>query len=401
VTGWAAVGLAVGVLGVLVGSPPVVFIGGAILLIRILAEIWPRHVLDALEYRREIGHQRTVVGDEVDVAVSLWNRTRLPIASASATDHLAEGLAIAEHETENLRVAASLRPYERVTQRFRLTPTRRGVHEIGPVRLGVAELFGSHVPHRDPGIAADTIIARPLTAPLVGPLPADAPLARRRAKRSLYFDTNLFAGVRPYQPGDPVRSIHWRASARAAALQTKRFEPSLSGQVVLVFDVQTVEGPYWMLIYDDEAFEDMCVAALSIARTLVSQETATGFAAAGFSGSMQRYIFLPTRADRPQVSRIGDALARLTPESSAPLTELLAWLPRRVSTGTTLLILSARDPIPTAPLVRRLEQSGFPVHFVLFGDEDRAADVRRARLSAWGAKVETDKGRPSEVVIHA
>jgi uncharacterized protein (DUF58 family) len=406
VTGWAAVGIAVALLGVLLVSPPVVFIGGTILLIRVLTEVWPRHVLESLVYDREIAHPRTVVGDPVEVRVSLWNRTRLPIARAMSSDSLPVALTAAGSrprsgaEPETLQLSATLRPYERVTRRYRVTPLRRGVHEIGPVRLGVAELFGSHAPQRDPEIEPHTIVARPWTAPLAGTLPADAPLAGRKAKRSLFVDQNLFAGVRPYQAGDPARSVHWRASARQGRLQTKKYEPSLSGQSVLVLDVQTVEGPYWLMIYDEPAFEDLAVATLSVARALVTHETAVGFAAAGYSGSMQRYIFLPARADRPQVGRIGDALARLTPESSAPLVQLLAWLPRRVAGGTTLVVLSARDPVPNAAVVRRLVESGFPVHFVLLNVE-HVEGAHKAGLSAWTARVESEAGLPRAVVVGA
>jgi uncharacterized protein (DUF58 family) len=206
--------------------------------------------------------------------------------------------------------------------------------------------------------------------------------------------------VRPFQTGDPLRSIHWRATARESALQTKRFEPALARQQILVFDVQTVEGPYWMLNYDEELFEELCVAALSLARMLISNDSSCGFAAAGFSGTTQKYVYLPPRAERAQIERIGEMLARMTPESSAPLTSLLAWLPKRVPRGTTITILTGRSPRSSASVVKRLEQSGFPVHFVLFRDgADGVYVARQAGLSALPATVEAEKGLPKAVVI--
>jgi uncharacterized protein (DUF58 family) len=385
-----------------------VFIGTIVLVIRLLAEIWPRRVLEALEFSREVTPDRTVVGEPVELRLSLWNRTRLPVAWASASDTIGEGLsAVASSavdrptlpSTEVLRISGALRPYERLTRRFRITPLRRGVHEFGPARVRVAELFGTHAPMRDPEPEPLTIIARPPTAPVIGALPAQAPLARRRATRSLFADPHLFAGVRPFQSGDPLKSIHWRASARRQSLQMKRFEPSLSGPAVLVFDVQTLEGEYWMLVYDERLFEDLCVATLSIARELVTAETACGFAAATFSGSTQRYIYMPPRADRAQLGRMADALARLTPESSAPLTHMLAWLPRRLAAGTMIVVLSARSTSSSVPVVRRLEQSGFPVHFLLVGGPDRAAEARRMGLSAFATSVESERGVPRAVAI--
>src|SRR5512141_1798972 len=312
---WAATGVLIMALGVLLTSPPIIFIGAAIVLVRLLAEIWPRDVLESLEVHHQISPDRTVVGEEVELTVSLWNRTRLPVAWAGTTDTIGPGLRVRGNDEliNSIGVAGPLRPYERLTRRVHIAPIRRGVHEVGPARLRVAEVFGSHEPTREPGIDFARLIARPLMAPVTGLLPASAPLAQVRARRSLYTDPTLFAGTRPFQAGDPVRSIHWRASAREGTLQAKRYEPALSRQALLVFDVQTVEGPYWVLSYDEPLFEDQCVAALSLARSLVTDETAVGFAAAGFTGTTQRYVFLPPRADWAQVGRLGavDGAARM------------------------------------------------------------------------------------------
>jgi hypothetical protein len=133
---------------------------------------------------------------------------------------------------------------------------------------------------------------------------------------------------------------------------------------------------------------------------MVSHSTACGFAAANFSGSTQRYVYLPPRTDRLQLGRIGDALARLTPESSAPLTRLLAWLPRRVAAGTMIVIFSSRSAVTSGSVVRRLRDSGYPVHFVLAGQENLARQARQAGLAASSVRVEAEAGVPRAVAVH-
>ena len=397
---WYSAGVFVGILGIFVGSAPIVFIGGAIVLIRLVAERWPRKTLESLAYERSVEPQKTVVGDEVELRLSLWNRTRLPIVWAVAHDTLDENLDV-NPATTLASVAGPMRPFERVTRRIRITPTRRGIHKIGPVRIGVAEHFGTQMPKLDKPLADATVIARPLMAPVVGSSPQSAPLAQVRAKRSLYTDPTLFAGVRPFQHGDPLRSVHWRASARANTLQTKRFEPALSRQQVLVFDVQTVEGPYWILDYDEDLFEETCITAISLARQLITQEASVGFAAAGFTGSTQRYVYLPPRGERSQIERIGDLLARMGPESSAPLTNLLAWLPHRVAKGTSLTILTGRSPRTSAAVAKRLTQSGFPVHYLFLRNAvDNVEEARTVGLSGLPARVELTRRKPTAVVIN-
>lgn len=398
---WSTVAVLIVVFGIAAGSAPVVAIGGALLLIRLLADRWPRRVLDLLVYERSVAPTSTVVGEPVEVRLSLWNRSRLPIAWAGSDDVLSPHLAAAPGSIE-LSTAGPLRPFERVTRRVRVVPRRRGVHEIGPVRVRVAEHFGTQAPYIDVPDVPAIILARPQMVPVRGATPQSAPLAQLRVRRSLFVDQTLFAGVRPYQRGDPKRTIHWRASARQRGLQSKRFEPALSRQQVLVLDVQTIEGDYWMLNYDEDLFEDLCVAALSMARALIGEDVACGFAAAGFTRTTQRYAYLPPRADRAQIERIGDVLARLSAESSAPLTQLVAWLPRRVPRGTTFVILSGRDPASAAAVTRRIEQSGFPVHFVLFRTPaDVLRDARLAGLSVMPGAVVAEDRRPQSVVLGA
>jgi uncharacterized protein (DUF58 family) len=414
VSSWAQAGSAVALLGVVLASPPIVFIGAAMLLIRVVGEVWPRRVLAGLDYDHDVTPDRTVVGEDVELRLSLWNRTRLPAAWASAEDTITDAIGVRPASSitgppvpfydsrASLRVAGPLRPYERISRRFCLVPLRRGVHEIGPVSLGVAELFGTQAPKRDGATVPRLLVARPLMAPVAGRLPTEAPLARERAERSLFNDPTLYAGVRPYASGDPVRSIHWRASARLASLQTKRFEPSLSAQQMIVLDVQTLEGEWWVLAYDDALFEDLCVAALSVTRALITRETPCGFVAAAYTGSLQRFIFLPPRADRTHLGRVADALARLTPISSAPLTQVLAILPRRVAKGTSLVVLTGRDPASTAAISRRLRETGFPVHFLLFGPAaGNASQARHLGLSAWSARLEGGFRSPRSLVVES
>ncbi len=45
-----------------------------------------------------------------------------------------------------------------------------------------------------------------------------------------------FAGLRPFQPGDPLKQIHWKSSSKGRGLMVKTFEEELSGRVAIVMD---------------------------------------------------------------------------------------------------------------------------------------------------------------------
>jgi len=112
---------------------------------------------------------------------------------------------------------------------------RRGwgeVHGVGPLRRGPVGAHGWVLETGDPlgffrrrGPSVDSELA------LV--LPRFAALATRPETRELEASlaapragsgTEMF-GVREYRPGDPLRRIHWRSSARHGELIVREFEP--------------------------------------------------------------------------------------------------------------------------------------------------------------------------------
>lgn len=45
-----------------------------------------------------------------------------------------------------------------------------------------------------------------------------------------------FAGLRPFQSGDPLKQIHWKSSSKGLGLMVKTFEEELSGRVAVIMD---------------------------------------------------------------------------------------------------------------------------------------------------------------------
>jgi uncharacterized protein (DUF58 family) len=206
-----------------------------------------------------------------------------------------------------------------------------------------------------------------------------------RARAGLTEDPARFAGVRPYAPGDPLRRIHPRASARLGRPVTKRFEPSRDREVLIALDVQTEHGATWDLAFTDDDVESLYVVAASIARSLALERTAFGLAAAGFTGAETRFAHVPISTAPGQAERVLDLLARLSSHPSAPYERLLAMVQRVARPGSTVLVLTARDPTPFVARLRRIERKGCRVVVVACGGA-AGADAGRARSAGFAAR---------------
>jgi uncharacterized protein (DUF58 family) len=392
VTGRTALGLALGLGGSLLAVPLVVVLGLAIVLHDAVHGVWRRRGLEAVEYERTFGTPRAVVGDVVPLDVSVWNRKRLPLAWLRAEDRAAVGLEVQERTLvladewgRVLENAWTLAPYERVVRHFHVRAARRGVHELGPVRLSVGDLFAGTADERELGSVV-RLVVRPRTVAVSGLDPSTRWGGDERARRGFIDQPLSYAGVREYQAGDPIRRLHHRTSARLGRPVVKRFDPSRERAILLALDLQTLDGPAWQPTYDDDRVEDLCVVVGSLARALRAEGAAVGLAVAGYAGAPRPVAVLPPAERAEQVGRILDLLARLSPFPSTTFERLLSGLPRLLRPGAEIIVVTARDPGPYLASMRRLRSIGYGV--TLLGVGPRAAfAVGRARSAGVASRV--------------
>jgi len=406
-TGRAALGVALTLAGSLAGVALVVVLGLAIALLELVRLVWARRGLRDVTYARRLATHRAVTGDEVPLDVVVWNRKRLPLAWLRASDLASAGLAVRERElraAEDFGLALvnawSLAPYERVTRHFHVLARRRGVQSLGPVRLEVGDLFAGLADAVEVA-GVERLVVRPRTLPVRG---LDVRVrwgADRPARRGLMEQPPAYAGVREYQPGDPLRRLHARASARVGRPLTKRFDPAREREVMLALDVQTIDGPAWQAAFDDDLLETLCIVVASLARRSQVEGAAVGLAAAGYAGSARPVSVLRPSESRDQVPRVLDTLARLSPYPSTTFERLLGGLPRDLRPGAEVVLISGRDPRPWLPVARRLRAIGYGVGVVAVGPSGpaAAAAARAVGLPAAIARLDGPWAQATELLV--
>ncbi|HEX5466827.1 MAG TPA: DUF58 domain-containing protein [Candidatus Limnocylindrales bacterium] len=386
-------GLVLIVLGAAAGAPGLLLIGVLVLLTVGLTGLWSRRGLRSLAYAHRLGSERAVVGDEVPLDLVLRNEKLLPLPFVRTEDLVSDDLVLREQSLARtdqpglgaITEAWSVASFQQVVRHRHVLARQRGVFRFGPARVRVADLFGRTATSREDPLPA-TLVVRPPTVAL-RPTGAHRPApGERPARRGLIEDPALFAGVRPFQPGDPLRRIHWRATARLGHPVSRRFDPAQTRTALVVVDVQTVEGPHWRMAYDEDVVESLIVAAGSLVRALLADGVACGLGAAAWTGTIERLAYLAPGSGPDQMARAADLLARLSPFASAPFELLLGSLPASLPRGASLHVLTGRDPSPYLAVLRRLRSGGAEVDLLCFGGQATAA-ASRARLVGLAAAV--------------
>jgi uncharacterized protein (DUF58 family) len=383
-TGTAFLAILLLLAGTIVDVPVAIILAIVVLLLEVVRAVWARSGLERVAYSRHLERDRITWGEEIPTAIEVWNRKPLPLAWLRAEDEASPGVTVRERTLviggrggSVLRNAWTLAPHERVTRHYHVSAERRGVYELGPVALSVGDLFAREAAAEERA-DIDRFLVRPRTVPVSALHRRDTWGGQDRARAGLTEDPSRFAGIRDYVPGDPIRRIHPRASAPLGRPVVKRFEPSRDREVLLAVDVQTGSGPLWEPASDSDEVEALFVVAASLARSLALERAAFGIAAAGYHGAESRFAHLPVSEAPGQLERVFDLLARLSAHPSAPFERLLGMVLRVVRPGTTVVVLTARDPSSYLAWLRRIERAGCRVVVVACGPAG-AADAGRAR----------------------
>ena len=84
----------------------------------------------------------------------------------------------------------------------------------------------------------------PKVLPLEGySLASRRPMGEIRLTHRLFEDPTRMSSIRPYQQGDPLNRIHWRATARAGQLQTRTYESSCVTGATFLLDFHAASFP--------------------------------------------------------------------------------------------------------------------------------------------------------------
>ena len=191
-----------------------------------LAVVW-QLLPGAPSARLELRHQRTVEGSapptaslhvEAGAVPMLFPRVVVPVGLRSV----------------QLRLPF-LAPFSRHSEVVVLPAMPRGVYAVGPVTYEKTDIVGlvsrrfelgtSHELFVSPQVAELSVFAGGLTNDLDG-----------ATSQQLSMSDLAFHALREYVPGDDLRHVHWRSSAKAGELLVRQYHETRRGHVTVLLD---------------------------------------------------------------------------------------------------------------------------------------------------------------------
>jgi uncharacterized protein (DUF58 family) len=338
---------------------------------------------------RRLSADRVSHGGEVTVEVTVSNLSSFPVPWLVAAESLPAGLPI----TGLRGRVGPVRGRRSFSFRYSLHAARRGYYQLGPTVLRTGDIFGLSRREASAG-PVDAVTVFPKVVPIThARLPSRRPAGDVRTRQRVLEDPTLVVGIRPYQHGDGLRRVHWRATAHTGRLQSKLFELSAQVENMLVLNLRRADYPH-NPADAAEAAELAVTAAASIADHVLARRQRIGLLALGRDPAAQEGDgLLRVRAgrDREQLTAMLTILGRVELGAASDLVAVLDREKEEWAWGTLAILVT---PTLSAEALRSaiaLRSAGFDVKAVLVSrGVDAAADLEPLGITTMVVRSEAD-----------
>lgn len=242
-----------------------------------LSYLYSRVAKNSIAILREQKAIRIEAYEPITLLTIISNTGRLPIPWLSYTD--TSGNLFFNHFPKQL---FSLRPNEQIKISNSLKGYRRGVYTAGPVSVSGRDPMGMFPWEKQFPETQIDIIIYPEILSFHRPPRKGITGGPSTVHDKVHEDHNQYRGLRDYLPGDPLRTINWKASARFAKLQTMEYSNTLSAPACILLDLTAVDYPKR---HRNGWIERAITAAATIAAAYCSTGQPVGFYSNGQSAA--------------------------------------------------------------------------------------------------------------------
>ncbi|HEY3004474.1 MAG TPA: DUF58 domain-containing protein [Kribbellaceae bacterium] len=231
---FVAAGATASVCSLLLGQKDLLRVGILLVALPVVSALVVGRTRLRLSVRRSLNPVDVPVGTPATVDLALTNQGRMPAGLLLLEDRIPYVLG---HRPRF--VVDRVSPNWRRTVSYQVKSDVRGLYQIGPLMLTVADPFGLVETTR---LFAES--QQLLVTPKVQSLPtvrlgADRAGSGENRPRAIAAAGEEDATVREYRDGDDLRRVHWRSTARRGSLMVRREEQPWQSKCALFLDART------------------------------------------------------------------------------------------------------------------------------------------------------------------
>ena len=266
----------------------------------------------------------------------------------------------------------NIRPKGHISWDMTFIARKRGLYNIGPVRVSVSDPFTIFSRQRYFG-DTDEVIIFPMVHHIqdfvvpISELSGDGSTRKRT-----HSVTPQASNIRDYEYGDSLSRVHWKSTARLGKLMSKVFDLGRASEAWVMVDLE-------QSVQSGEMEESTDEYSVSIAASLSKQYLDLGMPTGLIAYGSERY-FLGAETGKAHLDRIMQQLALSDSEGDTPLHTALAREEPIWDHQSSLIVITPSPSENWVTALRELSRQGVKVIVIVidnqsFGGELDSLDV--------------------------
>ena len=258
--------------------------------------LWVKQMAFHVKANRKLRFAAVQVGDELEETIRLVNSGWLPALWTHLEDK-------SDFPLYSIRSVRGVDGQSFVEWRNHTICKQRGVFSLGPWILNTGDPFGLFQVRREYLFGQQMFVYPPMATVSEALIPHGKQQGDLRPlNQPLAAESMLATHTRPYQPGDPLRRLHWRTTARRNMPYVKVFDPLAVSRIWLVPDLQAAVH---LNRGENSTEETMILLLAALAGQLLGEQRAVGL----YAAAENPVVVMP----KPGPGYIWEILAALTP----------------------------------------------------------------------------------------
>nr|WP_294465435.1 DUF58 domain-containing protein [uncultured Sellimonas sp.] len=289
----------------------------AVLLLYVLQAVYyKKYWMKGLECEIRFQDHAVNEGDDSCLLETITNRKLFPLTTLQVKFSVSRKLKFSEAEntatTDNnyRNDIFSVMSYERISRSLPFTATKRGCYQVWNLDLISFDLLlqNKSVASRN---VDTTLYVYPKPIPFAElKAPFRQMMGTILTRSSAFEDPFEFRGIRPYQQYDPMKTVNWKASAKAGELMVNVHDYTSSRQVTIFLNLS--DDSSW---HSERLFENAIRLAASYAELLLAEGIPVQLITNGLDAMTKQELVLPAGAGTHHIRAVKEGLARLSDRS--------------------------------------------------------------------------------------
>jgi len=202
-----------------------------------------------LSCQRSFSRRTAYEGEEAELVEVVCNDGPCVFPWLRVESHIPSGLRLDKQDQiddkeTNYHSCFTIMPYQRIRRRHRVKLLNRGVYDLGNAALTVGDVLGWTRFWKSQQLTTPITVYPHVYDTDELPYPLSNTLGKLITRNRLLQDPFMVRNIRPYEPGDLIRDIHWQATARTDELLVKVHDNTSCPRLMVILNAQYADDQW-------------------------------------------------------------------------------------------------------------------------------------------------------------